>query len=216
MQKDLQSNLHIQKDCERGLQSFFLAIGRKVYYNTHKKEVIHMDTCRLLIPNLTMAEEIRAYRQAFLDSGDSMDGTGGLRRHENPADWIDENERFMKRETVPKGKVPATQFVYVRERDGKIVGMIQVRHEFNDDLAKYGGHIGYSVRPDERRRGYASRMLQEVLPYCRTLGLDKVMVTCLTDNEGSRRTILKNGGVYEYTVHEPEENVDLERYWITL
>ena len=59
-------------------------------------------------------------------------------------------------------------------------------------------------------------MLQEVLLYCRTLGLDEVMVTCLTDNEGSRRTILKNGGVYEYTVHEPEENVDLERYWITL
>ena len=121
-----------------------------------------------------MAEEIRAYRQAFLDSGDSMDGTGGLRRCENPADWLDENARCMKRETVPEGRVPATQFVYVRKSDGRIVGMIQVRHEFNDDLAKYGGHIGYSVRPDERRRGYASRMLQEVLPYCRTLGLDKV------------------------------------------
>ena len=175
-----------------------------------------MEPCTLVIPDLTMAEEIRAYRQAFLDSGDSMDGTGGLRRLENPADWLDENARYMKRETVPDGRVPATPFVYVRSSDKRIVGMIQVRHEFNDYLAKYGGHIGYSVRPHERRKGYAARMLQEVLPYCRALGLKRVMVTCLTDNEGSRCTILKNGGVYEYTVHEPEENVDLERYWITL
>lgn len=57
------------------------------------KEVIHMEPCTLVIPDLTMAEEIRAYRQAFLDSGDSMDGTGGLRRCENPADWLDEKTR---------------------------------------------------------------------------------------------------------------------------
>ena len=186
------------------------------YTTMLQKEVMRMEPCTLVIPDLTMAEEIRAYRQAFLDSGDSMDGTGGLRRLENPADWLDENARFMKRETVPDGWVPATQFVYVRSSDGRIVGMIQVRHEFNDYLAKYGGHIGYCVRPYERRKGYAAAMLRGVLTYCLKLGLKRVMVTCLTDNEGSRRTILKNGGVYEYTVHEPEENVDLERYWIAL
>lgn len=175
-----------------------------------------MEPCALMLPDPTMAEEIRAYRQAFLISGDSMDGTGGLRRCENPADWLDENARCMKRETVPNGWVPATQFAYVRKSDRRIVGMIQVRHEFNDYLAKYAGHIGYSVRPDERRKGYAAAMLRGVLPYCRTLGLDRLMITCLTDNEGSRRTITGNGGVYECTVHEPEKNEDLERYWIAL
>lgn len=50
----------------------------------------------------------------------------------------------------------------------------------------------------------------------RALGLERVLVICLTDNEGSRRTILRNGGVYECTVHEPEEDEDLERYWIAL
>lgn len=172
--------------------------------------------CILTLPTPAMAEEIRAYRQAFLDTGSSMDGTGRLRQYENPADWLSESARCMKRETAPEGWVPATQFVYVRERDGKIVGMIQVRHEFNDYLAKYGGHIGYSVRPDERRKGYASAMLRDALPACRALGLDKVLVCCRTDNEGSRRTITGNGGVYECTVHDPEDGEDMERYWIAL
>ena len=59
--------------------------------------------CKLMIPDIALASEISAYRQAFLTSGDSMDGTGGLRRHENPADWLDENARCEKRETVPEG-----------------------------------------------------------------------------------------------------------------
>ena len=175
-----------------------------------------MRVCRLMIPDMTLADEIRAYRQAFLDSGDSMDGAGGLRRHEEPADWLAENVRCEKKETVPAGWVPSTQYVYLREEDRRIVGMIQVRHEFNEYLKNYAGHIGYSVRPDERRKGYASQMLRDVLPYCREIGLGRVMVTCDADNEASRRTIIKNGGVYENTVHEPDEDVDIERYWIEL
>lgn len=171
--------------------------------------------CILVIPDITLADEIRAYRQAFLDCGDSMDGTGSLRRRENPADWIADNIQCSRRETAPKNFVPATQFVYLRD-DGKIVGMIQVRHELNAYLAKYAGHIGYSVRPDERRKGYASQMLHDALPYCREIGLDRVLITCNAMNEGSRRTIVKNGGVYDGTVHETNENVDIERYWIAL
>ncbi len=171
--------------------------------------------CTLVIPDITLANEICAYRQAFLDCGDSMDGTGSLRRRENPADWIADNIQCSRRETVPKNFVPATQFVYLRD-DGKIVGMIQVRHELNAYLAKYAGHIGYSVRPDERRKGYASQMLHDALPYCREIGLDRVLITCNAMNEGSRRTIAKNGGVYDGTVHETNENVDIERYWIAL
>lgn len=175
-----------------------------------------MDTCRLVIPDISLAGEIVRYRQAFIDAGDSMDGTGSLRRHGNPADWLAFNARLARRETVPEGMVPSTQFVCLRERDGRIVGMIQVRHEFNDYLRLYAGHIGYSVHPGERRRGYAAYMLREALPYCRQLGLERVLITCIKGNEGSRRTILKNGGVYESTVHEPREDIDLERYWITL
>ncbi len=173
-----------------------------------------MTDLRLVIPDETLCEEIRAYRQEMLDAGSSMDGTGTLRRQENPADWLAMNARFADPATVPEGWVQATQLVCLR--DNRILGMIQVRHRFNDNLRQFGGHIGYSVRPSERRKGVAAWMLNAVKPFCREIGLDRILVTCLTDNEGSRRTILKNGGVYESTVHEPQENVDLQRYWIDL
>ncbi|SFD11454.1 GNAT family N-acetyltransferase [Butyrivibrio sp. YAB3001] len=95
--------------------------------------------------------------------------------------------------------------------------MIDIRHELSEYLYNFGGNIGYSIRPSERRKGYAKEMLRLALPYCRDdLGLSKVMISCITGNEGSRKTIIANGGIYENTLHEPDEGIDLERYWISL
>ena len=171
---------------------------------------------KLIEPVSEYSRQIRAYRKEFLDCGDSMDGTDGLRRIEDPEEWIERSILFMDPKYVPEGLVPATQFIYVREEDHKIVGMLQIRHCFNAYLEKYGGHIGYSVAPSERRKGYAAQMLKLALPKCRELGIDKVLITCIEDNIGSRKTILANGGVYESTVYEPDEQVNLERYWIDL
>ena len=126
-------------------------------------------------------------------------------------------ERCRYEETVPPDRVPCTQYIYVvRETDGKIVGMIQIRHYLNEMLAKYSGHIGYSVCPSERRKGYAAQMLAAALEKCREMGLTRVMLSCRPENEASRRTILRNGGVYESSVREPEKDRYLERYWIAL
>lgn len=170
----------------------------------------------LVEPAAEYAQQISAYRKEFLDHGDSMDGTGALRRLDNPRDWIRHSVLCKDPATVPEGLVPATQYMFIREEDRKIVGMIQIRHYFNPYLEQFGGHIGYSVAPGERRKGYASEMLKAVLPKCRELGIKKVLITCLSDNEGSRRTILKNGGIYESTVYEPDEKEILDRYWIDL
>ena len=175
-----------------------------------------MEQIALIKPTASFSAEIASYRREFLEDGSSMDGCGSLRRMENPADWLGQVEALARRETVPSNWVQSTQFLYVRMDDGRIVGMIQARHYFNDFLRTFGGNIGYSVRPSERRKGYATSMLHDCLPLCRAIGLERVLITCIDTNVGSRKTILANGGVYESTVFEPKERVNLERYWIDL
>lgn len=97
----------------------------------------------------------------------------------------------------PPGWVACTvQWVVEGE---EYVGRVSVRHELTDDLYTWGGHIGYAVRPSRRGRGAATYALREVFPLCHALGIDPALVTCDVDNEPSRRTIARAGGVYEDT-----------------
>ena len=170
----------------------------------------------LIKPTVEYAEQIREYRQEFLDRGDSMDGCGSLRRIEDPFEYIKKCRDYESPDTIPEGRVLATQFLLVRESDNKLIGMIQIRHYFNDYLSKFGGHIGYSVRPSERQKGYAKKMLAMAIPYCKELGIEKVLITCIYSNIASEKTIRSCGGIYESTVFEPDEGVNLKRFWIEL
>ena len=176
-----------------------------------------MDKLKLVIPSEEYLDQVWAYRQECFEADSSMDGCGPLRFNENPKQWLADIRNYMAPATVPEGKVQATQFLAVRESDGKLVGMLQVRHTLNDYLRQFGGHIGYSARPGERRKGYGKEQLRLALDFCKgAVGLDRVLITCKTENEASRRTILSAGGGYENTLHEPGQGIDLERYWITL
>ena len=174
-----------------------------------------MEEFILIRPTSEYASQIKEYRQEFLDAGDSMDGCGPLRRLEDPDEYLKVCKEYEDPATVPSHLAPATQFFFIRKMDNRLVGMIQVRHCFNEYLEKYAGHIGYSVRPSERRKGYAKKMLAITLPYCREIGLDKVLISCIDGNIGSEKTILSNGGVYESTVYEPNGDRALKRFWIT-
>ena len=170
----------------------------------------------LLRPTEAYIPQYEDYRREFLEYGGSMDGAGPLRRCESGRVWLDHVERYSRPETLPEGKVLATVFILVREEDDRLLGMLQLRHYLNDYLRRIAGHIGYSVRPSERRKGYAKRMLAMALPEAKALGLERVMISCHEDNEGSRRTILSNGGVFDSTVWDEEDGKMLERYWIEL
>lgn len=173
-----------------------------------------MDRCLLIKPDISYKNDLQAFRNEMLDDKSSMDGTGPFQRMENIGDWLEFNKKCEHKESAPENWVTCEQYIYVRELDNKILGMIQFRHYFNEFLEKYGGHIGYSIRPNERRKGYAKMMLADCLNLCRQYGLDKVLVTCIQGNEGSKRTIIANGGVYESTVYCEPDSVYLERYWI--
>lgn len=145
-----------------------------------------------------------------------MDGSSNLKNYEDPLRWIEFVRACKDPDRVREGFVPATQYIYVREEDDRILGMIHIRHRLNPFLEKYGGHIGYCVRPSERRNGYGTDMLKQTLRECRKLGLEMVLVTCLHRNEGSRRVIMNNGGIFESMVHEPSRDMYLDRFWIEL
>lgn len=173
-----------------------------------------MDQCVLLKPDISFEHEIKAFREEMIASGSSIDGAGPLQNMEDIKEWIKHSQYCGIKEYVPENWVTCEQYIYVRLSDHKIVGMIQFRHYLNKYFEKYGGHIGYSIRPDERRKGYAKKMLAECLKACRAYGLKDILLTCHEENEGSRRTILANGGVYESIVYCPSLDAYLERYWI--
>ena len=115
---------------------------------------------------------------------------------------------------LPPGFVPALQFAAL-DPSGKLVGMIQLRLQLTQALLRVGGNIGYSVRPDCRRLGYAGLMLDECLRQAATLGMSRVLITCSPSNLASRRTILSRGGQLE-NVLPSRSGQPVERYWIDL
>jgi predicted acetyltransferase len=83
-------------------------------------------------------------------------------------------------------------------------------------LKNLGGHIGYSVRPSERQKGYATKMLSLVLKKAQALGITHILITCSDDNIASARVIEKNGGkLADKTKREGSKELT-RRYWIDL
>lgn len=175
-----------------------------------------MDQLMLLKPGKDFAEQIFYYRQAFLISGDPMEGTGSLYRMPDPEDWLAQTEDLSRPETVPENWDVTSQYICVRPFDNRLVGMIQVRHTLNPYLALYGGHVSFSVLPDQRGKGYGTWMLKNVLPYCREFGLGEVLLACDPSWTAGKRVIEKNGGEFLEKVFDPEYETDVERYRIAL
>lgn len=177
-----------------------------------------MEKFYLELPTIERKQEALDYLQEHVDNGSDLNGTGGLKdclEGITYEEWLDDVIKFQEKEYAEsKNKVPGTTFFTIRESDNKIIGMVNLRHYLNDYLKNFGGHIGYGIRPAERRKGYAKIQLYLTLIEAQKLGIDKVMVDCVNTNIGSEKTILALGGEFDRQVFEESRNVTLNNYWI--
>jgi predicted acetyltransferase len=127
------------------------------------------------------------------------------------ADHVARRARNRCGQDLPARWVAST--FLVADVGGTIVGRASIRHELNDFLAFEGGHIGYGVLAEHRRRGYATQILEQSLVVARSYGIDRVLVTCDDDNVGSATVIERCGGAVESMI-VGEEGKPMRRYWI--
>ncbi|MCI5802535.1 MAG: GNAT family N-acetyltransferase [Oscillospiraceae bacterium] len=169
----------------------------------------------LVRPTSEDAEILWDYRREFLENGEVIHGGAGLANAASPQAWLQALEQNSCEESVAPGLVPATTLLAIRQNNLRMVGIIDIRHRLNDYLFRYGGHIGYSVRKSERRKGYAAAMLHQALLFCREeLGISRVLLTCDRCNLPSSRAIRSQGGVLENEILEGVSGELVQRYWI--
>lgn len=173
------------------------------------------DELELLFPTKEYKKEVEEYLQEFLDNGENeIAGDGGLDRIRDFDKWLEKVQNDLSIDTIDKDRIPATLYLTIRKSDKKIVGNLQIRHFLNEKLLNYGGHIVDSVRPSERRKGYATEQIRLALEKCKELGIDNVLMDCDKSNIGSAKSIQKNGGILENEIYV--ENELVHRYWISL
>lgn len=146
-------------------------------------------------PSMSRKEEALAYIDEFFEYSSEINGVGGLHRYlADYEGWLKKLEEDYTR--VPsEEKVPARTYFLIRESDSRIVGMINIRLALNENLKKFGGHIGYSIRPTERGKGYNKINLYLGLKICKEYGIDTVLMDADRDNPASWRTMEALGGI---------------------
>lgn len=170
-----------------------------------------MDTLQLIEPSVLLEKEYNDMLNEWYQSGENL---APFILKYDATDFeklIEQIKGFKQGIDIPDTFVSHSTFWLVNSAN-KILGVVNIRHRLNDRLRKEGGHIGYGIRPLERRKGHATKILELALAEAKRLGITQALITCNKDNIASQKTILKNKGKF----HEENlvDGVVKLSYWI--
>lgn len=168
----------------------------------------------LIKPTEALQDEYLPFYQEWKNSGEPMVPYVIGKDPTDFAKMVRELVEEGSGKNLPEGWVPASTYWLVTDQN-RIVGAVNIRHRLTEGLLQAGGHIGYGIRPSERRKGYATQILALSLEKAKELGIQTALVVCDASNVGSEKTIVKNGGVPDSDFVEEDGNV-VKRYWIAL
>ena len=158
-------------------------------------------------PRLADKETVLEMMAEFEKSQSAHDGGFWDTENFSYEDWLESNQNQEMGINLTEGWVPAIQLVAFSGK-GQALGFLNLRLRLNNFLLEKGGHIGYSIRPSERGKGYAKETLCQGLQVAKEKNIKKALVTCSVNNHASRAVILANGGLIE------DVRNGVERYWI--
>ena len=151
----------------------------------------------LVRPTIQLKEQALDYREEHFKNGERViNGSELLDQIENYEEWLSSVTLNADSKTVNENWVVTDTFFAVRKKDNRIIGVIDLRHTLNDFLKDFG-NCGYSVRPSERKKGYATEMLHQLIDVAKEAGMTELQISVEKTNIGSIKVIEKNSGVYE-------------------
>lgn len=173
-----------------------------------------MDKLKLEEPTKQRKRDAIEYIKEFHKYNSQPNGSGGLHRYLNNYNGWLKKLKIDGIRPVTEVSVPALTYFLVRQSDNKIVGMVNIRLALNESLKLLAGHIGYSIRPTERRKGYNKINLYLALKVCGEHNIGEVILDCKKGNIGSEKTIQALGGSFQKEFYSEQEESYIERYTI--
>ena len=164
-----------------------------------------------IIPTELNRDDVLSFYDEIEKDGGECIGIGNYKNYDL---WLSGMRNRNTGMNLPKGYVKEN--FYLCYEGARLVGVFSLKFELTEFLLKYGGHIGYATRPSERKRGLATKMLSQGLELSKEFGFKRILCICDNDNYASEKVILKNGGVFENELYDPDEDVIVKRFWIQI
>lgn len=166
---------------------------------------------QLVRPSFDLQAEFMAMVDEFLQAGEREYVQEDVLFDEGFVAYVDWLARGERGEL--DGLVPWSAYWTVDMDSNTLIGISSLRHELSPWLAEFGGHIGYRVRPSQRRQGAGTTLLRLTLNEARARGVAEALIVCTPDNLGSQGVLRRCGARFEREVVR-SDGVSLMRFWV--